>query len=231
MLELLKSNVMLDTVYYEEPFIGYAEAAKNLLMLRTFLEELIVENEPELDYIKHFEINNMKWKKLFLAPDKCPAGTSLQKEAVRKKLEGYMPFLNVVTQDEIDAISMGFVAAAKLNDGESDELESKKKVHPFKYNIQFIGADKDDDMFVELFDICKCPQIVMSNGILFTIMSNIANFDKHVYQNMGSDDKLLIVRFNSGSHGDLVLRHKIGRLAADYDYIYAIVWRKSRKDQ
>lgn len=222
-------NRMLDTVYYEEPFIGYAEAAKNLLMLRTFIEELIVENEPKYDYLAHHEINNMKWKRLFLAPDKCPAGTELQKAAVRTKLEGFMPYLKSVTQDEIDAISMGFVATVQISKGLQEELDSKKKTHPFQYNITFIGADDDDEMAIQLMDVYSGPKQLLGNGITLTEISGTGNFDKAVYSSMGSDDKIVIIKFSSKHHSNLVLKHRIGSLAASYDYLYAVVWRKTRK--
>lgn len=227
--EVIAGNPIMDTIYYEEPFIGYAEAAKNLLMLRTFVEEIIVENEPRYDYIKHAEINNMRWKKLFLAPDKCPAGTELQKSVVRKKLEGYMPYLTVVTQDEIDAIAMGFVATVQMRNGTAEDLESKKKVHPFQYNISFIGADSDDAMLTEFFDSYSGPQKLLANGIYITEISGTMNFDKHVYKSMGQEDKVVIVKFSSKHHGNLILQYRIGTLSVTYDYIYAIVWRKARK--
>lgn len=227
--KILFRNHNIDTVYYEEPFIGYADAAKNLLMLRTFIEELIVENEPNYDYITHKEVNNMKWKKLFLAPDKCPQGTELQKQAVRKKLIGYMPYLEIVSQDEIDAICLGFVATVQLRSGEGSDLESKKKVHPFQYNISFIGADSDDDMLTEFLDTYSGPKTILSNGITITEIKGSSNFDKHVYQTMGSDDKVVIVKFSSNHHGNLILKHRLGHMAATYDYLYAVIWRKARK--
>ena len=226
---ILFRNNMIDTIYYEEPFIGYAEAAKNLLMLRTFVEEIIVENEPNYDYIKHTEVNNMKWKRLFLAPDKCPAGTELQKEAVRKKLESFMPYLKVVSQDEIDAICMGFIATVQLRNGTEDSLESKKKIHAFQYNIKFIGADSDDDMLTEFYDTYSGPKQLLQNGIFLTEVNSTTNFDKHVYQSMGQEDKVLIIKFNSNHHGNLILKHRLGSLSATYEYLYAVVWRKSRK--
>ena len=226
---ILFRNNMIDTVYYEEPFIGYAEAAKNLLMLRTFIEELIVENEPDYNYLKHIEVNNMKWKRMFLAPDKCPSGTDLQKAAVRKKLETFMPYLKVVTQDEIDAICLGFVATVHIKDGTDEELQSKKKAHAFQYNIEFIGADCDDNMITEFADTYSGPKQIMQNGITLTEINGTTNFDKHVYQSMGSDDKILIVKFSSKHHGNLVLKYRIGHLAANFDYLYAVVWRKARK--
>ncbi len=226
---ILTNNTLIQSVYYEEPFIGYASSVPNLMMLRTFIEELIVENEPLLDYLKHIEINNKKWKKLFLAPDKCPTGTDAEKAAVRKKLEGYMPFLSVVSQDEIDAISMGFIAAVNIKNGTDEDLESKKKPKPFQYNIAFIGADEDDDMLLEFGDIYDGPNYLLENGINLTTCKGTEDFNKHVYKEMGNEDKVLIIKYDSKKHGNLTLQYRIGHLAATYKYIYAIVWRKSRK--
>lgn len=228
---LLKGNPVLDMVYYEEPFIGHITAIKNLMMLRTFVEEIIVENEPDLNYIQHYEINNMKWKRMFLAPDKCPPGTELQKKAVRAKLESYMPYISVVTQDEIDAISMGFVAANHIKNGTEDELEQKKKIHPFQYNIRFIGANYDDDMWTEFGDLKAIPEYPLQNGIKISDIPGTANFDKFVYQQMGADDKILVIKFPSDKHGNLILKYQLGNLSSNYEYIYAIIWRKSRKLQ
>lgn len=226
---ILKINPLITHIYYEEPFIGYAEASKNLMMLRTSVEELIIENEPNYNYIQHSEINNMKWKRMFLAPDKCPQGTEAQKDAVRCKLEKFMPYLSIVTQDEIDAIAMGFVATVQLRNGNDEELKSKKKIKPFKYEIQFFGGDCDDIVLEELLEYYKGPKSILQNGILLTEISSTTNFDKHIYEKMGSDDKIVIVKFSSNSHCNLVLQYKIGALAYEFDYIYAVVWRKSRK--
>ena len=229
--DILKRNKYIQQVYYEEPVIHNITAVANLFMLRSFIEEMIIENEPEFDYIKHYEVSNMRWKKLFLAPDKIPSGTDNQKKAVRAKLEGYLPFLNRVTQDEIDAICMGFVVCTTLKDGGTGEdLQSKKKVRPFKYNSVFVGADSDDDMLVEFFDVYNGPKKLLDNSISFTELGDRADFDKHIYNTMGhDDDKILIIKFSSKHHGNVVLEHRIGNLAAQYDYIYAIVWRVTRK--
>lgn len=227
--KILWENKLINSVYYEEPFVGYAEAAKNLLMLRTFIEELIVEREPDFNYLKHYEINNMKWKKLFLAPDKCPQGTELQKAAVRAKLETYMPYMKVVSQDEIDATCMGFIAAVKLKDGTDEELESKKRVYPFQYDIQFIGANEDDGMLTEFWDCYKGPQKILQNGIFLTEIGGTQNFDKFVYNAMRNEDKVLIIKFDSNKHGNLILKYRLGQMSVTYDYIYAVVWRKTRK--
>lgn len=231
-MDILKRNKYITQVYYEEPVIANITAVANLFMLRTFVEEMIIENEPEFDYIKHYEISNMRWKKEFLAPDKVPQGTDNQKKAVRAKMEGYLPFLNAVSQDEIDAICMGWVATQYMRDdkGGGEALKSKKKAKPFKYNIEFIGADEDDNMLVELWDIYKGPKKLLENGISFTEIDRKTNFDKHVYDTMGAeDDKLLIIKFSSKHHGDLILKHKVGNLSAQYEYLYALVWRVTRK--
>lgn len=229
--DILRRNKYIQQVYYEEPVIANITAVANLFMLRTFIEEMIIENEPEFDYIKHYEISNMKWKRLFLAPDKVPSGTENQKKAVRAKVEQGLPFLNKVTQDEIDAICMGYVACTTLKEGGSGEdLQSKKKVRPFKYNSVFIGADTDDNMLTEFYDIYNGPKKLLENGISFTEIDGKTKFEQHIYNTMGpDDDKVLIIKFSSKHHGNVVLEHRIGNLAAQYDYIYAVVWRVTRK--
>ena len=229
--DILINNKRLYQIFYEEPVVANITSVKNLFMLRTFIEEMIVENEPDFDYIKHCEVPNTRWKKLFLSPDKVPQGTDKQKEAVRKKMLGYLPFLDVVSQDEIDAACMGWTATQILkNNGDAiEELKSKKKPSRFQYNIEFIGADYDDGMLSELWDIYSGPKRLLENGINFTEILGKTDFDKHVYSKMGEEDKVLVIKFPSKTHGDLILKHRIGNLAAQFEFIYAIVWRKSRK--
>lgn len=226
--KILSKNKMIREIFYEEPFIGYAGASKNLLMLRTFVEELIYENEPDLNYIGYTEINNMKWKKLFLMPDKCPSGTEAQKKAVRDKLVSALTYLNDITQDEIDSICMGFIATVKLRQGLKEDLKSQKKAKPFKYDIQFIGADSDDVMVQELYDVCEAPKAVTSNGIALITLNGKANMEKAIYEHMGSEDKLLIMKFDSTKYGNIILKYKLGHLT-QFGYIYALVWRHNRK--
>lgn len=228
--DIIEKNPKIHTIYYEEPCIGYASAVSNLFMLRAFVEEMIIENEPQFDHLKHYEISNKKWKKLFLAPDKCPTGSEAEKKAVRAKVEKFLPFLQTISQDEIDAIAMGFASIKFMIDGNSpDELESKKPNSKFAYNIQFLATDNDDNMWVELFDIYKGPENILQNGMHLTEIDSKTNFEKHIYKKMGSDDKLLIIKFSSKHHANLILQHRIGYLAAQFPYIYALVWRKTRK--
>lgn len=229
--QLLYQNKFLTQIYYEEPVIANISSVPNLFMLRTFIEELIIEEEPRLDNIKHYEVPNMRWKKEFLLPDKVPSGSKLQKEAVRKKLIKALPFLSDASQDEIDAICMGFVASRFSKEGYGgEELQSKKKQRPFKYNIQFIGADTDDEMITELLDVYDGPEfLIKDEDINLLEINSKTNFDRFVYDNMGDSDRLLIIKFASDKHCDLTLKYKVGNLSASYSYMYALVWRKSRK--
>lgn len=228
--ELLKRSTLSNEVYYEEPCIGYAGAVKNLYMLRSTVEEVIIENEPRLDYVKHYEVNNKRWKKLFLAPDKCPNNTEAEKKAVREKLLRYMPFMEGSTQDEIDATCFGITVATSLRQGlTGDSLESKAKPKPFKYEVEFMGADSDDEMLALLMDEYHGPEKILNNGIYLIDMDKRARFEPTIYKSMGQDDKLLIIKFSSDSHSNIVLEHRIGFLAAEFSYIYALVWRKYRK--
>ena len=83
---IMEKNTLITKIFYEEPFVGHITSVANLMMLRTFVEEMIFENEPQFDYVKHKEINNLRWKKLFLAPTKVPSGTDNQKAAIKEKL-------------------------------------------------------------------------------------------------------------------------------------------------
>lgn len=227
---ILEHNSNIRNIFYEEPFIEYVEAAKSLLMLRTFIEEIKVENEPYFDYLNYKEINNKKWKKLFLEPQVCNGSSELQKKMVRDKLIAALPYLKDISQDEVDAIAMGFVAVTKLRHGEAEELESKKKVKPFQYEVMFIGGDDDEVMLQELYDCYNGPRELLSNGINIVNLGNSRQwFDERVYESIGNEDKLAILKFPSNKHGNIILKYKIGPLAATYQTLYAVVWRKTRK--
>lgn len=229
-LGILKRNPKIGKIYYEEPIIGHPTAVANLMMLRTFVEEMLIENEPHLDYISHFEVNNKRWKRLFMEPTKLPGNTEAEKKMVRNKLVGFLPFMSEVTQDEIDAAVMGYVAARELKKGTAEEtLLSKKKARPFMYEARFIGADEDDEMLMQFYEAYKGPRKILENGVSITEMGTRGDFDKHVYQTMSDDDKVLVIKFPSNKHGNIILKHRLGYLSAQFSYIYAIVWRKYRK--
>lgn len=230
--DILRRNKYITQVYYEEPVIGNITAIGNLFMLRTFVEEMIIENEPEFDYIKHYEVNNMRWKRLFLQPDKVPSGSDNQKKAVRDKLVSYLPFLKDVTQDEIDAIAMGFVACTCIKGDTNvavEELASKKKTRPFQFETDFIGAESDELALMELMESYSGPEKLKDNSILFTELGRREKFKDKIYKSMGDDDRILFIKFESKHHGSLILEYDLGSLSVQYDYIYAVVWRRTRK--
>ena len=222
--KILLENKSIKQIYYEEPMIHNIAAVKNLYMLRTFIEEIIVEEEPALSHIKFHEINNRRWKKILLAPDKVPTGTELEKAAVKNKLVSTVPCLNGVTQDELDAIGLGFAVFM----GRGLEMESVS-VHKFKYNIDFLALDDDIEVFETFMDNYRGPISVAENGISLVTVDKRADFDKAVFKAMGEEDKVLILKFPNGSHNDLILKHRVGELIGMSDYIYAIVWRATRK--
>lgn len=231
LLKIFENNPNIVNVFYEEPYIGYKKAVDTLFSLRTSVQELIYENEPSLDYLSFAEVNNMVWKKRFLAPDKCPTGTDKQKEAVKNKMLKIFPVMALkeynITQDEIDATGLGLVASLNLRQGSIADIESKK-TNPFAYEMKFIGADDDDTMVQSIFDL-GVPSAVLENGIKMENLKKSTEMDKQIYKKMGEDDKLLIFKFPSTKFSNLVLKYKVGMLTAQYDWIYLIVWRKYRK--
>jgi len=229
---VLLGNKSIDTAVYEEPFIEYSSAAKHLLMLRTFVEELIVEHRPELDHIRFIEINNKKWKRIFLRPDKCPSSSQLEKKAVRDKLLSTFPYLDGISQDEIDSVAMGLAVLSEINAGNVGKLASRKQGRRFSYNIEFIGADNDDEAFAEIGDNLSdmgIPVRVAEEGVRFIELNGREDFEDVIFNSLACEDKLLIFKFRSKHFGNIVLKHRIGELASMYNWIYAFVWRKHRK--
>lgn len=221
----------IQNIYYEEPFIGYAEAAKALLMLRTSIEELIIESEPKYDYVVYKEVNNKKWKRLLLGDGNCPSNTELEKKAIREFVCKSLPFMDKVTQDEIDASGLVFVATTRLRGGSDEDLESSKKPTKFQYNIRFIGASDDEDMVEQLseeLDGYKVPEAVLSNGVKIVSVPGSGIFDNYIYKHMNGVDVLLVIGFSSKHHSNMAIRHRIGYLIPGNDRLYAVVWRKSR---
>lgn len=232
-LNLFKNYIQIKNVYYEEPFLGYAESSKILLALRTTIQEIKYENTPRFDYIKFKEVSNQTWKKLFLAPAKIPAGKEAQKLAVRKKLEeDYFSCFSNLTQDEVDATAMTLVCTMKVLLGDEDAITSSHKIKPFKYEIQFIGADNDEDMldeFTKKSSVWKIPKKLKQDAYKLIELNGRGMFNDKVYSSMGDEDKVLVLKYDSQKYGNITLEHRIGDLASQYKYLYAIVWRTRRK--
>lgn len=224
--QILLNNPAIINVVYEEPYIGYAGSTKSLMMLRTFIEEIIAEEEPKLNYVKYHELNNKRWKKLFLHPEKCPNNSKLEKKIVYDKLISLYPYCKVLSQDEIDSSAIGIVGTRIIKNG--GKVSSKKKAKKFEFNSVFIGCYDDEDLIQSLQDY-EVPREVIENGITIETLGNRANFEKAIYESMGEDDKLLVIKFDSRYHGDVVLKYKLGKIIIMYDYIYALIWRKRRR--
>lgn len=233
-LKLFKQIPSLNQVYYEEPFLGYAESSKILLTLRTTIQEIKYENTPDFDYIKFNEVSNQTWKRLFLEPEmKVPGGKDAQKAAVRKKLEEvYFDCFKDLTQDEVDATAMTMVCTMKVLVGLENEITSSKKTKPFQYEVRFLGANTDEEMYDNFSSISskwKIPKKIVEDSYKLITLNGRGNFDDKVYASMGEDDRVIVLKYKSDKYGNITLAHRIGSLAHDYDFIYAVVWRKRRK--
>lgn len=227
---LLRRFKSITQVLYEEPCIDNPTAIPNTMMLRTFIEEMIIENEPEFDNLYHVEINNKRWKRLFLHPEPCPVGTDKEKEAVRNKILRAFPYFLNISQDEMDALGMGVAYVSFIRSGnDRDDIKSKKATKPFKYDIAFIGGEDDEDFIIQFPDIYRGPRNILSNGINFSEIKRTTKFNDYIYKTMDEDDKVLVIKYNSKHHGDIALKYGIGELVNECSYIYAIVWRAARK--
>lgn len=249
---------VLSHILYEEPFIGFTNATKVLMTIRTTVKEIMLENAPKYDSIKFVEVNNQRWKHLFLFPDRVPNGTDNQKIAVQQKIVrmfGEMVFEEkcikktgetikklIFTEDECDSIGLCIAGLRRIKLGlDVEELKSKSKAKPFKYKIQFLTATAENQDEAELrgaesfFDynkVWKVPQRVVDNGIELLQLNGRGLFDKQVFEAMGQEDKLLIVSFKGGNYVDVILRNQRSDLCRDYasdEYIIAFIWRVTRK--
>lgn len=213
-------------IYYEAPTLNRKTAIPNLMMLRSTVQEILIERDWNIEYT---EINNMSWKKWFLAPDKIPNGTEAQKSAVFVKLTKYMPFLSVITQDECDAICIGTYAVSKfLETGNNEEVKEKKKIKPFKFEIKFIGGD-DDECLSDLLEMYNGPDRLLEEGVNIVEVKDKCKLEDEVYRAIGEEDIVAIIKMNAKGHGNVVLKYRLGNLASDFKYIYALVWRTARK--
>ena len=163
-------------------------------------------------------------------------------EQVTVKKTGEVKNKLIFTEDECDAIGLGVACLNVIKTGYDDEeLVSKKKPRPFKYNVQYLVVTADDIDAAELmgaesfYDFNKAwnvPQKVIDNGITLATLNGRGAFDNHVFNNMGGDDKLLILTFKAGKYADAIIKNGRSDLCGDYDdneYFVAFVWRKTRK--
>lgn len=233
LFEFMK-NLNVKVIVYEQPFIDTsytnADTIKALYMLRTSFEEVKIENEPMFDTIEYIETPNTKWKSILLS-GKVPKGRDNQKKAVKEFIVSRLPLLEPLSEDEFDSIGIGFASYISLKSSSLGDMQAKKNNKPFKYHIEFIGADCDED-FIEEFIYCKdsykIPSTVLENDNLrITTIGSRGIFNNYVYDEMGDSDNVIILKFSSKHHSNVVLEHRIANVAKR-KYIYAVIWRKSR---
>lgn len=231
-LTRIMENLNIDTIFYEQPFLSTsftnANTVKALFMLRSSIEEIKIENEPKFDNIQHIEVPNTKWKSAILG--KVPTGTDKQKKAVQDYILDSLPMLEPLTEDEFDSTGIAFAGFRSKSTGSVHVLEAKKKYRPFSYNVEFIGAEDDEEFIDDYMDNVyhyKIPKQVLENGVTLIEISGRGLFDNHVYDCMADDDKVIILKFSSKHHSNVVLQYRLASIAQS-PYIYAIIWRKSR---
>lgn len=222
---LLDNNAVIEYVFYEEPYIGYATALAPLYSLKTSVPEIIAEY-PMMQYLQYREINNMWWKKEFLKPNKIPQGTENQKRAIRDALVSVLGCYNNLSQDECDAYGMGWVCCNMLK----GEIEEPRKTSrsKFKYNIEFVSANVLEHCIEDATELDNVPMRVKENGVRLVELTRHDRFERTVFNTMGDDDVLVLIIFNKRTGGEVILKYQLSYLSDD-DYICAIVWRVSRK--
>lgn len=225
--QLLVKFPNIQIISYEEPVIYHASAVKNLFMLRTFVEELIIEHEPDLNYIQHFEVANTRWKKIFLYPDKMKNKTDEDKQAVNEKVKRIYNIGGDLDLNESDAIGLGYATVEILNGEKNFELESKKKPTKFQYNIEFTTEDEVGAIQDIEFDKYGIPEKIIDNGIEFRELGNKDKLEDKIYTELQNADFVLVLCFDITKHGDIAMKYGLSNL--DTNEVKAIVWRKTRK--
>ena len=227
--ELLKRELLIEKIWYEEHFIGYAEAAKILFMLRSTIQEVLIEENMQIIYK---EMSNKKWKKYLFqmcGHSKVPNNSEAEKKAIRECVVGQMPCLHDVIQDELDSLGVTMVA---LVYGEVAELESQKKPSSFKFETKFFGGDEDDDsdFFMQYGDGTGIvPKRLIGENCIFHVLNGREKFENTIYRQLCDEDLPLILRYDAGKYGSVTLGYKLGDLVSEYKYIYAVVWRKNKR--
>ena len=245
---LLACKSKLTNVWYEEPFIGFASATPVLMAIKPIVKDILYENK-ELSSIVYKEVNNKRWKKIFLNAHNCklPIGTTAEKKAIASVLSPIFVYDNkerfecCVTQDEMDAT--GIVFAGWYSVKHNLEIESKKAIKPFKYEIIFELYDESVEdttsslMFSlsDVADIAEIPRKVLDNGIVMVTLDGRKSFDKLVYEHMNDEDKLLVFIYKASKYADKLFTEDAGKIvdsingSGEKQTIVAYIWRKNRK--
>lgn len=254
---LLACKNCIKYVWYEEPFVGYADSSSVLMAIRTTVKEILIENKEELSGIVFREINNKKWKKIFLEThnsrlpgvkgnyktlsdaEKAAIASVLTPRLLDDNLESQK---SSATQDEMDAIGIAFTGwhSVKFN----INLASKKAVHSFSYEIRFelyneTPEDTEQGLYSSIYSSIEeynIPTRVTDNGITIKILNGRGQFENLIYENMGEDDKLLVFVYKACKYANILFNkgQDSGILNAindlgDNQTIVAYIWRKNRR--
>lgn len=219
----------LSRIIYEEPCMDNRTAVKNLYMLASTVKEILIENEDTLRgrEIEYIEVSNMRWKKFLLSPNKVPNRTEKAKTVIRERVYQLYPFLETLnpTQDEIDALGMGYTSINKPR----LELVDRPLARPFKKHIEFIGTQKEQPVQEILSRLqTPIPRRLTAEGIKCIILERKCELDTQIRKDMSTDDVILVYRFSSKKQGNIVLKYQLSELVASSNYIYCIVWRERK---
>lgn len=230
--KLFYDNIRENITVYEEPFLGYTSAVENLMMLRTIIDEIVVENDLQ-DKVYVIHTPNKSWKKVYLAPNHVPVGTDLEKKAIKEKTLEINKFTNGFSEDEFDAFGLGYAALIKYKESSLMELAKKVKQPPFKYLAFFDGYNIGDNLVDLVNDMINDNKIsisdsVIDNGCCMYTMNRYEKFEQTLYNRMGGDDQLVILLMKPKEHGNIILKYKLSHLTNE-DYICALCFRKNRK--
>lgn len=222
--QLLYQCPEIKYIAYEEPYMRKFGVAESLLTFKTLLEEIIIEEEPKLDYIQCMMMPNKTWKKTLLG--KLPQSNSkVEKSLITQYITNIYPMYADVSQDERDALGIA-ITLRKHIIGDI-KIVRKKKVRAFKYEIQFIEGTRLDEVVTHKLPTNLIPDKVRANGIITGKLIKNADINKKIYRLMTEDDKVIVLEMKTKNVPQLIEAYNLGEISTPN--LYAVVWRKNRK--
>lgn len=234
-LKMFMKNVLLlnkdhiSDIFYEEPFIGkYVESSMVLISLKTFIPEILIENENEINKVIEFhEISNKSWKKDLLG-SKLPVGTEEEKNAIAEKIDRTYKCYVGLTQDEHDSYGIAKYGANILY-GKSESKEKYKKGYALEG--EFIGAENDDMAIAEYQYIRSSVPKRLRDKIVEKIdIDKKHDVEDEVYRALNGIDTVILAKFIPKEQGRILLKYQLGELT-NSSYIYWYVWRKVKYNE
>jgi hypothetical protein len=199
---------------YEEPFIGFSSSVKALYLMASVLNEIVVGYDFELRVIG---VNNKRWKKNFVGSVKGNSET--QKRAVRDKAISLVPALEALDKrffDGTDAFGIATYLAGCVRVGRIDDMKSKGKARPFGYDVTLFGGEKPVE---ELAILKRAEEVIVME------ISEKKCFNTLVFANLRRHNDALVLYFQTGVFGNIVLKYNGGALAKENAVLTAVVTR------